>query len=123
MREPMGLTNLPITISHPSDPNRSVIAQFMIDSGAVYSVVPESILKKLGIQPDEEREFILANGQKMKRSIGVAKFAYKGRTGGAPVVFGKAQDSTLLGATTLEAMGFVLNPFKRDLLPLPMVLG
>lgn len=119
----MGLTNLSIKISHPSNPKKSVDLEFMIDSGAVYSVAPTSVLEKLGIKPDEEREFILANGQTMKRLIGIARFHYKGRTGGAPVVFGKKDDSTLLGATTLEAMGFVLNPFKRDLLPLPMVIG
>lgn len=95
----------------------------MVDSGAVYSVVPEHVLRKLGIQPDEEREFILANGATMRRKLGIARFAYKERTGGAPVVFGLKGDSVLLGATSLEAMGFILNPFKRDLMPLPMVLG
>ncbi len=119
----MGLTSLPVNISQPADAKKSKTLKFLIDSGAIYSVVPTSVLKELGINPDEEREFILANGQTMKRSIGVATFRYKGRTGGAPVVFGKKDDSTLLGATTLEAMGFVLNPFKRDLLPLPMILG
>lgn len=119
----MGLTNLPITVSHPANPKKSVNVEFMIDSGAIYSVVPSQTLKKLGIKPDEQRDFILANGQTIKRLLGIARFSYKGRTGGASVVFGKKDDSTLLGATTLEAMGFALNPFKRDLLPLPMVIG
>lgn len=96
---------------------------FLIDSGAAYSVVPTAILQSLGIKPEEEREFILANGQTMKRRVGIARFFFKGRIGGASVIFGEKEDSTLLGATTLEAMGFVLDPFKRDLLPLPMVLG
>lgn len=119
----MGITYLPVTISHPTIHQKSVSVDFMVDSGAVYSVAPSEILERLGIKPDEQREFILANGQKMTRSIGIARFSYKDRTGGAPVVFGKRGDSTLLGATTLEAMGFILNPLKRDLLPLPMVLG
>lgn len=119
----MGVTYLPISISHPGNPQKSTKLDFMVDSGAVYSVVPSPVLVQLGIKPDEERAFILANGQTMKRSIGIARFRYKDRTGGAPVVFGKKDDSTLLGATTLEAMGFVLDPFKRDLLPLPMVIG
>lgn len=119
----MGLTNLPITVFHPANPKKAATLKFMVDSGAVYSVAPSRVLKTLGIKPDEEREFILANGQKMTRQLGIARFAYKGRTGGAPVIFGQKGDNILLGATTLEAMGFVLNPFKRDLLPLPMVLG
>lgn len=119
----MGLTYLPVVISHPTESKKSTRLKFMVDSGAIYSVVPSTTLRKLGIKPDEEREFILANGDKMKRKLGIAKFVYKDRSGGAPVVFGQPGDSTLLGATSLESMGFVLNPFKRDLLPLPMVLG
>lgn len=119
----MGLTTLPVAVSHPTQPKRGTTLKFLIDSGAAYSVVPKDTLRTFGIRPDEEREFILANGQTMKRRIGIARFSYKGRTGGAPVIFGEKGDSTLLGATTLEAMGFVLDPFKRDLLPLPMVIG
>ena len=119
----MGKTHLPITISHPTNAKKSKTVDFLIDSGAIYSVVPSSVLKSLDIKPDEEREFVLANGQKMKRKLGIGRFSYKGRIGGASVIFGEKDDSILLGATTLEAMGFVLNPFKRDLLPLPMILG
>ncbi len=117
------MTMLPITISHPANPKRAANLKFLIDSGAAYSVVPQKTLKEIGIKPEEEREFILANGQTMKRRLGVARFFYKGRTGGASVIFGEKDDSTLLGATTLESLGFVLDPFKRDLLPLPMILG
>jgi hypothetical protein len=31
------------------------------------------------------------------------------------VIFGEPGDSTLLGALTLEALGLVLDPLKRDL--------
>lgn len=97
--------------------------EFLIDSGAIYSVVPATILKELGIKPDEEREFILANGQKVSRRLGGARFEYNGHKGHATVIFGEKADSTLLGATALEAMGLALNPLQRELMPLPMVLG
>jgi len=116
----MGKTHIPIIISHPADKKKSQTLEFLTDSGAVYSVVPKQYLVNMGIKPEEEREFILANGQTMKRKLGIARFSYKVRIGGAPVVFEEKDDSTLLGATTLEAMGFVLNSFKRDLLPLQM---
>lgn len=32
-------------------------------------------------------------------------------------------DSVLLGAFTLEALGLSLDPFKRELKPIPMILG
>ncbi|MCH7744989.1 MAG: aspartyl protease, partial [Chloroflexi bacterium] len=37
-------------------------------------------------------------------------------------IFGEEGDSNLLGATTLESLGLILDPLKRELRPLPMVL-
>jgi hypothetical protein len=39
----------------------------------------------------------------------------------APVVFGD-KGIFLLGATTIEAFGLILDPIRRELRPLPMVL-
>ncbi len=119
----MALTYLRLTVSNPSDPQRKERVEFMVDSGAVYSVVPRKTLIRLGIKPEEEREFTLANGQMIKRSLGIARFEYEKHRGGAPVIFGEKGNSALLGATTLEAMGMALDPLKRQLMPLPMVLG
>jgi clan AA aspartic protease len=119
----MALTYLRVTVSNPSDPQTKELVRFMVDSGAVYSVVPRKILTHLDIRPEEEREFTLANGQMIKRSLGIARFEYDKHRGGAPVIFGEKGDSALLGATTLEAMGMALDPLKRQLMPLPMVLG
>lgn len=119
----MGITNLDITISNPTESKKKAELSFLIDSGATYSVVSAPTLKKLGIKPDEEREFTLANGQKISRQLGGARFEYNRQKGHAPVIFGKKGDSTLIGATALEAMGFAINPLKRELIPLPMLLG
>ena len=39
------------------------------------------------------------------------------------MIFGEEGDSTLLGALTLESLGLALDPLKRELTPLPMILG
>ena len=39
------------------------------------------------------------------------------------MIFGESGDATLLGAVTLESLGFVLDAVRRDLLPLPMVVA
>ena len=61
-------------------------------------------------------------GRKVTRRKGVAVFRYGRRVGGADVIFGEAGDSNLLGATTLESLGLALDPLRRELHPLPMVL-
>jgi hypothetical protein len=39
------------------------------------------------------------------------------------VIFGEPGDSTLVGAVTLEARGVILDPIRRELRPLPAILG
>jgi hypothetical protein len=50
-------------------------------------------------------------------------FRLDGRQGASPVIFGEPGDSALLGAVTLEALGVLLDPLKRELRPLPMMLA
>jgi clan AA aspartic protease len=119
----MGLTVLEIRVGNPADPEVTKPVEFLIDSGAIYSVVPASILQELKIKPIAEQTFRLADGSKITRRKGVALFKYGEQIGGADVVFGEEGDSTLLGAFTLEALGLALDPLKRQLLPLPMILA
>ena len=97
--------------------------EFLVDSGAIYSVVSAKVLKKLKIKPLDKQEFRLANGDRIIRKKGVAVFRYGERVGGADVIFGEEGDSALLGALTLEALGLVLDPLRRELKPLPMILA
>jgi clan AA aspartic protease len=119
----MGLTSLNIEVGNPSRPEVTEKLEFLIDSGAIYSVVPSAILQRLGIKPLVEQEFRLADGSAISRKRGIALFKYGDRIGGADVVFGEEGDSQLLGAFTLEALGLALDPLKRELIPLPMILA
>ena len=76
----------------------------------------------MGITPLDEQEYRLADGSKVAREKGGALFKYGERVGVADVIFGEEGDSTLLGATTLEALGLSLDSIKGELRPLPLVL-
>lgn len=117
----MAITFLKIKVSNPERPRKKKECEFLVDSGAVYSVVPEAVLRVLGIKPVSFQELILANGEVVRRPIGNAYFEYQGNVRAAPVVFGD-KGIYLLGATSLEALGMILDPIKRELKPLPMVL-
>ena len=118
----MGLIYLELEVANPAEPGVTKKVEFLIDSGAIYSVVPTPILEELGIKPLMEQEFRLADGSKIGRKKGVALFKYGERIGGADVIFGQEGDSVLLGMFTLEALGLALDPLRRELKPLPMVL-
>ncbi len=119
----MGLTVLELEIGNPANPQVTERIEFLVDSGAIYSVVPERILEKLGIKPIAEQEFRLADGAKIVRKKGIALFKYGDRIGGADVIFGEEEDSVLLGVLTLKALGLALDPLRRELKQLPMVLA
>jgi len=119
----MGLTVLELEVGNPADPELTEKVEFLIDSGAVYSVVPAAILEKPGVKPLGEEESRLAHGSKVVRKRGIALFKYDDRVGGADVIFGEEGDYSLLGALTLEALGLVLDPLKRELRPMPLLLA
>jgi predicted aspartyl protease len=93
----MGLTILPLEVANQSSPQQTETVEFLIDPGALYSVVPRPVLERLGIAPVGEQKFRLASEQ--------------------------TSDSTLLGAHTLESLGLALDPIRRELMPLPMMLA
>lgn len=119
----MGLTVLEVEVGNPAEPDVTEKVEFLIDSGAIYSVVPAPILDMLGIKPLAEETFRLADGSKIVRKKGGAVFKHGGRIGVADVIFGEDGDSVLLGAFTLEALGLSLDPLRRELKPLPMILA
>ena len=82
-----------------------------------------ALLRRLGIKPSKTRTFLLADGTEIKRSLGEALFRINGDEGTSPVIFGEKGDSALLGSVSLEVLGFMLDPFKRELRPLPMLLA
>jgi len=119
----MGVTYVEMEVASPAAPDQGETIEFLVDSGATYSIVPAAVLDRLGIKPLIEEVFRLANGDKITRKKGVAVFRYGERVGGADVIFGEDGDANLLGAFTLEALGLALDPLRRELKELPMLLA
>ena len=83
----MGLTTLEVDVANVAAPEKSRTIEFLVDSGAIHAVVPEGVLRELGITPIAEQEFRLADGSTIRRRKGGAVFRYKDRVGVADVVF------------------------------------
>lgn len=114
----MGITKIKMKVLNPQDESKFIHVNFLVDSGATHSFVPSEILKELGIKPNDERDFVLANGDLITRKLGVAVFKFKNRSALSQVVFAEDGDESLLGVVTLENMGLGLNPIQRVLVPL-----
>jgi predicted aspartyl protease len=119
----MGLTHIEAIIANPANPRKTKNLSLLVDSGTVYSVVPKTVLGQIGVKPHSTKTFTLADGSEIKRKVGDAVFKLNGHQGASPVIFGEKGDSMLFGTVSLEALGLLLNPIRRELRPLPMVLG
>lgn len=117
----MGITYLDLEVKNPQNLKKSTTGHFLVDSGAVYSVMPTSVLRKLGIKSSDTQRFTLANGEVIEKKVGNALFEFRGKIRSSPVVLGE-EHIYLLGAVTLESLGVILDPINRELKPLPMLL-
>ena len=118
----MGMTTVHARVLNPADISRQSEVEFIIDSGAVYSVIPRTVLEALGIAPHSRRRFHLADGRTIEREMGFALFDYLGERTGTSVIFGEEGDAALMGVTTLEGFGFIFDPIRRELRPMVLRL-
>jgi clan AA aspartic protease len=102
---------------------KSATVEFLVDSGAVYTLLPEKDWKAIGLKPKRKMTFTLADGTKVERSISECHISLPQGEGHTPVILGEPGDEPLLGAVTLEILGLVLNPFRRSLEPMRAMLA
>jgi predicted aspartyl protease len=117
----MAVTFVRLKVINPAQSKKSKVREFLVDSGAFYTVMPEEDLKALAIKPTSHEDFMLADGTTVRKAVGNALFELHGKVRAAPVIFG-GKGIYLLGSTTLEALGLILDPLNRVLKPAPMVL-
>ena len=119
----MGLTYVHARVRRPDRRGSSRDGRFLVDSGAIYSVLPEEIWRALKLKPERQVEFTLADGTPITRGVSECRFEIRGQAATSPVVLGESDDGALLGAVTLETLGLMLNPLTREILPMRMALS
>jgi len=96
---------------------------FLVDSGATYTVLEKNAWKYLGLKPKREVRLILADGTVIRRYLSEAIIELPGYGEyHSPVILGEEGDVNLLGTVTLEIFGLILDPLKRELRPIKAVL-
>ena len=111
----MGITTVKLTVKNPVKPSKKIIENFLVDTGAHYTILTQKIVKKLGLRSAFTQEFALADGKIIKRNISSALITYEGKEMAAPVVLGEKGDDAILGVTTLESFGLMVDPFNRKI--------
>jgi len=103
--------------------SRTRKVSFLVDSGATYTVLKKEVWSYLGLRPKREVVLILADGTSIKRYLSEAVIELPGYGEYySPVILGEEEDENLLGTVTLEIFGLVLDPLKRELRPLRVLM-
>lgn len=118
----MCITYIEGTVRGPG--GKEVAVEFLVDSGATYSLLPKAIWEAIDLEPKREQGFRLADGTTVRRQISECLVILPQGEAHTPVVLGDAgDDQALLGVVTLENLGVVFNPFSRTLHPIRMLLA
>jgi len=110
----MGFIKVRFGLFNPLAPEESTEVEGVVDTRAMYSVIPRRILEELGVKPLERRRF-KAFGGHVERDIGEVGVELMGRKRTVTVIFGEADDMTVLGVTALEAFGLEVDPVRGTL--------
>ena len=116
----MGITYVQAFVRGSGAKEASV--SFLVDSGVTYSLLPQKVWQAIDLEPRRRMEFSLADGTTMERDVSECYFILPQGETHSPVILGEPDDEALLGTVTLENLGLVLNPFKRTLQPMRMLL-
>ena len=114
----MGLTFIKAKLTNPKDTSKSFLGEFLVDTGATYTLIPKSSVNQLGLIPKRIIELVLADGKILTRGVGEVLLEMNGQEVSTPVILGEEEESLLLGAVTLEEMGFAVNPLTRSIYPI-----
>ncbi len=90
----------------------------LVDTGATYTVLPDSVLRACGVYPKEHLLFALADGREMLMPVSDAVLCIDDREIPSRVVFGE-EGQFLLGATTLQIFGLIPDTTHHRLVPAP----
>ncbi|MDZ7291007.1 MAG: hypothetical protein ONB44_07360 [candidate division KSB1 bacterium] len=102
----------------------TVVSRLLVDTGNEYTWIAATPLEKLGIKREKKDvEFVMANGQRITRSVGFAIIRLDKYFTIDEIVFAEKGDLLLLGARTLEGLNLKIDPRQKKLIaagPLPV---
>ena len=117
----MGLVHTAVTIRNPADLTRSWTGRFLVDTGAIDTLVPRPQLEAIGLAPRRPRTYETADGRQIKMDVTSGEIEVLGELTAGLIIFGEADAEPLLGVTALESAGIEVDPLNQQLKKLPAV--
>ena len=111
----MGTVHISIGVGNPGGGDLELIPEALVDTGATHTVLPDSLLRYLHIEPREYDTWEFADGTTKEMGFGMARISIDGREWPCPVIFGP-EDQYLIGATTLQIFSLMVDPEGEELI-------
>jgi predicted aspartyl protease len=90
----------------------------VVDSGATRLVLPQSVVKQLGLKPSSEVPVRYADHRKSKRKlVGNVHLKLQGRESVFSAVVEPRRTTVLIGAIVLEELDFIVDCTRQQLRP------
>ena len=119
----MGLFTVSAVLSNPIDPERRLLLDLSVDSGAVYTMLPAAVVERLGLDTPRERLVMLASGEQVTYRVGIVNLALHGEEWPTFFLEGPPGYLALLGAFTLEGFALAPDPVNKRLVPVVSLLA
>lgn len=117
----MSIFHYPLEVGDPSG-RRFEEVSALVDTGATFTVVPASILERLGVTRQDTVRMRQAVDRVIERDIGETLVRLGGKTLNTVVVFGDDDALPLLDVYTLERALLAVDPVGQRLLPTEALL-
>jgi len=109
-------------VANPLKKDKRIELEFLVDTGSLYTSLPESLLKQLEIVPVGKRSFLIASGERKEFAVGEAYIEIEGIGVTSLVLYSSKEVPSLLGVTTLELLGLQVDPITGKLKPAELYL-
>jgi predicted aspartyl protease len=119
----MGLFTVPVTLSHPIDSERRIVLDLIVDTGAVYTMLPAEVVGRLGLETPRERRVMLASGEQVTYRARIVNLELHGEEWPTFFLEGPPGSLARLGAFTLEGFALAPDPVNKRLVPVVSLLA
>ena len=112
----MGQVFVSIEVGHERGGEMIVVPDVLVDTGSAHTTLPTTLMESVHIEPVEFVDISLPGGSIVTWGIGQARIRLAGnpREWICPVYF-CPEEEYLLGATTLEIFGLMVDPLEEGL--------
>lgn len=118
----MGVFKVKARVWNPIAVAKEVVVEFVVDTGATYSVLPANVLRELDVSSVRMVKLRLADNRILEKPLGEVGIEIEGYSASAtPVIFGD-EGVYLLGSVAMEQLGLAPDPVEKKLKPVEALL-